>query len=220
MSNFVEKQKVENNAADPVETKGKKKSAKDFTPEEKAAILARAERIEFSRVAKEFGTTWQTVSAIRKQAKKEATQKVDTEAKKIKVQVEEKSAPTKKPLPTGNKRSRDFTAEEKIKILQRAAEIGLSKAAREAGISRWVLMQWERKALAQNPDIQLNIKHSKRGRVSKVNQVTETSNKPLGTEKTEKTNDNLEIENAILREKVAALTEQLEKLRAAVANLA
>ena len=216
MADFVEGQNIETQAANPVETQGKKKSAKDFTPEEKAAILARAERIEFSRVAKEFGTTWQTVSAIRKQAKKEATQKVDTEAKKIKV--EEKAKPNPQPSATGNKRSKDFTAEDKLKVLQRAAEIGLSRAAREASISRWVLMQWEKKAIAQNPDLQLNIKHSKRSKPSSVKQAVEPKQPVVAV--AVKTNDNLEVENAILKEKVAALTEQLEKLRAAVANLA
>ena len=213
MADIFEEQKVE--TANPVETKELRKSAKDFTPEEKLAILARAERIEFSRVAKEFGTTWQTVSAIKREAKKEASKKVETEIKKVKA--EEKPAPVQPTVATVNKRSRDFTAEAKIKVLQRAGEIGFSRAAREAGISRWVLMQWERKALAQNPDLKLNIKHSKRNKtIPQVQQPVE-NNQPVAVVKA---NDNLEVENAILKEKVAALTEQLEKLRAAVSKLA
>ena len=179
MADIFEEQKVE--TANPVETKELRKSAKDFTPEEKLAILARAERIEFSRVAKEFGTTWQTVSAIKREAKKEASKKVETEVKKVKA--EEKPAPVQPTVATVNKRSRDFTAEAKIKVLQRAGEIGFSRAAREAGISRWVLMQWERKALAQNPDLKLNIKHSKRNKtIPQVQQPVE-NNQPVAVVK-------------------------------------
>ena len=211
MADFFEEQKVETQSVNPVETKPSLKSAKDFTPEEKLAILARAERIEYSRVAKEFGTTWQTVSAI----KKEATKKAEAEVKKVKA--EEKPAPVQPTVATVNKRSRDFTAEAKLKVLQRAAEIGLSRAAREAGISRWVLMQWERKAIAQNPDIQLNIKHSKRAKaVPQVKQAVEVKQPVVEVRES----GNLAVENAILKEKVAALTEQLEKLRAAVSKLA
>lgn len=215
MADIFEEQKVDNQSANPVETKPLLKSAKDFTPEEKLAILARAERIEFSRVAKEFGTTWQTVSAIKREANKEATKKAETEVKKVKA--EEKPAPIQPAIVTVNKRSRDFTAEAKIKVLQRAGEIGFSRAAREAGISRWVLMQWERKALAENPNLQLNIKHVKRSQpVAQVQKAIEVKQPVVEVRES----GNLAVENAILKEKVAALTEQLEKLRAAVSKLA
>ena len=39
---------------------------KDFTDEEKAVIIARLKKARPAKVAKEFGTTWQTVRAIKK----------------------------------------------------------------------------------------------------------------------------------------------------------
>ena len=42
------------------------KKAKDFTEEEKAAIIKRLKRAKPTKVAKAFDTTWQTVLAIKK----------------------------------------------------------------------------------------------------------------------------------------------------------
>ena len=42
------------------------KKAKDFTEEEKTAIIKRLKRAKPTKVAKAFDTTWQTVLAIKK----------------------------------------------------------------------------------------------------------------------------------------------------------
>ena len=42
------------------------------------------------------------------------------------------------------KKTKDFTAEEKEHILQRAELIGDTKAAREAGTTRWIIINWKK----------------------------------------------------------------------------
>ena len=58
------------------------KKAKDFTEEEKTAIIKRLKRAKPTKVAKAFDTTWQTVLAIKKandeRAKVDKVKKADT----------------------------------------------------------------------------------------------------------------------------------------------
>ena len=143
------------------------KHIKDFTDEEKAAIVARLKKIEPARVAKEFDTTWQVVVAIAK-----AANKTRTAAIKLKKRAE---------------------------ILARAEEIGVTQAAEKARISRSTIFQWRKKA-------GMSLKRK--------------SKKVVEKKEVKKTHSSLELENAILRDKVASLTAQVEKLRAAIAKLA
>ena len=161
------------------------KRIKDFTDEEKAAIIARLKRIEPTRVAKEFDTTPQTVAAINNavKGKKKATKK----APAIKM--------TKK----------------RSAILARAEEVGVTQAAEEAGISKWTIFQWRKQMKKAGMPVTSLKKKSKKAVTKKevVEQNVSTKN-----------TSSLELENAILKDKVASLTARVEKLRAAIAKLA
>ena len=153
------------------------KRIKDFTDEEKAAIIARLKRIEPTRVAKEFDTTPQTVAAINNavKGKKKATKK----------------APA-------------------IKMTKKRSAI-LARAEEEAGISKWTIFQWRKQMKKAGMPVTSLKKKSKKAVTKKevVEQNVSTKN-----------TSSLELENAILKDKVASLTAQVEKLRAAIAKLA
>ena len=137
-----------------------------------------------------------------------------------------------------------YTKEQRDAILARAAEIGVTNAANEAGISKWVVFQW-RKMLKKKGEVvppapkkkktALKSKSSSKSKtvkkkaVSEAKEVKEVKEAVSATSKVEvkkselKKKDfssSLEFENAILKEKNALLIQQIEKLRAAVNNLA
>ncbi|MBQ7196319.1 MAG: hypothetical protein IJS40_02805 [Synergistaceae bacterium] len=206
------------------------KKIKDFNEEEKAAILARAKKIEAPRVAKEFNTTWQVVVAVMKQAQK-ATKKNKTKTASPKSKAVAKKTTKKSAKKTADKgkRSSRFSEEEKLAILKRASEIGVPAAASEAGISKWTIFQWKKvmkKAGIEIPK-SLRKKAAPAGKVRASKQEAKSdANAPKlkaaakGTGRKTDIESSLEFENAILRDKVATLTAQVERLRAAVAKLA
>ena len=93
------------------------------------------------------------------------------------------------------KEARDFTHEERIEMIATAKRIGLKKAAKKFGTSPAVMRY-------------LRYNYMSRNAVKDTAKNTVKSNKPL------------EIENLILKEKIALLTAQANKLRAAVQTLA
>ena len=218
-----------------------KKTIKDFNDDEKKAIIERAKRIEPARVAKEFGTSWQVVSAIMRAEKK------GTSRTKAKAQKEGKRATTRKAKTDGTvqKRNRGVKEAERSVILARASEIGVTAAAAEAGISKWTIFQWRKvmkKAGIELPAIprakgsrqKLAAKKEKTGETAAEKAVQavkasvaaraskeapkETKGKRASTKSA--VNGSLEFENAMLKEQVSALTRKVEKLRAALAQLA
>ena len=208
------------------ETKAKKKAAKDFSLEEVQAILSRAEKVDLSRVAAEFGTTWQAVSALQKQAKNakiKAKQKTEKPAKAPKV----KKAKVI-PLPKSEvKKSSEFTQAEKDAILERARKEGFREVAVAVGTNWQTLAAWnkQQKENAAAP-AQVKVKVQPKVRAAKPVSAPKAPavEAPKSTEILKKTklapSEVLEVENAILKEKLAMLTEQVEKLRAAVGSLA
>ena len=208
------------------------KRIKDFNDEEKAAILARAKRIEPARVAKEFNTTWQVVVAIQKQAQKPAKKtqaKASKSGKAAKKVVKTKKATKSAAAGTQKKTTRGsrFTEQERLEILKRASEIGATNAAAEAGISKWTVFQWKKTMKKAGYDVP----KSARGRVATSSAKKATKSEapaPKAKEElaakvsTKKANaySSLEFENALLKEKVATLTAQVAKLREAIAKLA
>ena len=146
---------------------------------------------------------------------------------------------------TTKKGTRDFNDEQKAAIIKRAEEIGIHKAAEEFESSWQAVAAIQREAIAAGI---LPPRPSKRNRsigksgLKLASLPTETINpvvedpaapiievSPVVEEKpvapaVEGTKipkySSLEIENAILREKVSVLTQQLEKLRSAVSQLA
>ena len=213
-----------------------KKKVKDFTDEEKIAISARADKIELSRVAKEFNTTWQVVGAIQKAVHKEAAEKKQAKKqskKAVKEPVSKKKAP-KTEAASSKSRAPKITPEEKAAILARATEIGATEAALEAGISKWTIFQWRKTMKKAGQSIApLARKKTSSNRAKtpakkathapeealKMPEAPKTKVKASATAKTE-FNSSLEFENALLKEQIAALTKQNEKLRAALNQLA
>ena len=218
------------------------KKVKDFNDEEKAAIAARAKKSELSRIAKDFGTTWQVVSAIAKAAAKPKVKpKTKTNAKP---KAAAKKKPAKKPAAAPKKAARSNN-ERRLEILKRASEIGVTKAAAEAGVSKWTVFQWRKimkkegyvlppvakgrsrknaAAAVSTPKSTAKSTAKTKAPASKAKaaapKVTATKTAPKNTAKPSGSYSSLELENQILKQKLATLTEQVEKLRAAIAKLA
>ena len=202
------------------------KKVKDFSAEERAAILARLKRIEPTRVAKEFNTTWQVVVAIERAEKRGTSKKKTTKAKAA------ARKNTKSKASAAREGRKAAASERRAAILARAEEIGVTEAANEAGISKWTVFQW-RKALkkagvAVAPLRRRRSAVSKRAVKTKVKKVTPVvaadvpavEKKKKSGVKATASGMSLEYENMLLKEKVNALTEQVEKLRSAIAKLA
>ena len=185
-----------------------KKKVSDFTAEEKIAISARADKIELSRVAKEFGTSWQVVSAIQRAAKSAVAKAKSQAAKKL--SAPQNSNAAKAP------RSND---ERRLAILKRASEIGVTAAAAEAGVSKWTVFQWRKIMKKAGYDI------PRAARVVTKGPQAATAAQTLPTQfsmpgKKSGVYSQIELENEMLKQQVATLSEQLKKLRAALSQLA
>ena len=182
------------------------KKVKDFTDEEKAAILARADRIEIARVAKEFNTTWQVVSAIQRSAKNAKNKKG-------------KATKITKSAKTASGRAPQSSDERRLAILQRASEVGVNAAAAEAGVSKWTVFQWRKLMKKAGYDVpraaKVRTKTNAAATASTTKVAAISRSKPAGS-----TYSNVEFENELLKQKVAALNEQVAKLRAALSALA
>lgn len=240
-----------------------KKGTKDFTPAERAAILARAEKVDLSRVAKEFGTTWQAVAAMQRAAKQSASSpKASSSSRASRTRTRSlpgrrraKVIPPLDPiieaLPQTDqvRKSKDFTPEQRNAVLALANQIGVAKAARRANTTKWVIINWKknseqglplsRQTLTRDQTIAqgktegaahapktLRTLRAARAAAAQAQAAPVTSPvevpaetpKPAAVSKSVR--DTLEFENAILKDKVELLTEQVKKLRAAVASLA
>ena len=145
-----------------------KKGTKDFTREQKAAILKRAEEVGINQTAEEFGSSWQAVAAMQREARASG-------------ELPPKPSKANRPKRTPGRKPKLMTVVENIAetVPAKEAIINEQPVAEKATIS---------------PSY---VKHE-----------------------SEKKHTPLEIENVILREKVVALTEQIEKLRLAVSQLA
>ena len=198
------------------------KKVKDFNDEEKAAIAARAKKSELSRIAKDFGTTWQVVSAIAKAAAKPKVKPQNKTNAKPKAAAKKK--PARKPA---------------------AAPKKAARSNKEAGVSKWTVFQWRKimkkegyvlppvakgrsrknaAAAVSTPKSTAKSTAKTKAPASKAKaaapKVTATKTAPKNTAKPSGSYSSLELENQILKQKLATLTEQVEKLRAAIAKLA
>ena len=204
------------------------KKVKDFNDEEKAAIVARANRIEVARVAKEFGTTWQVVSAIQRAAKNAKTKT------KAKVQPK-KAAPAKKSnaakTKTVAKKAARSSDERRLEILKRASEIGITQAAAEAGVSKWTVFQWRKVMKKAGYDVPKAARvhtaqaaPASKGKAGVTKAVANTLKAKAPSlslpERKSGVYSQLEVENEMLKQQVANLSAQVEKLRAALSTLA
>ena len=190
------------------------KKVKDFTEEEKAAILARAEKIELPRVAKEFNTTWQVVSAIQRSAKNTKNKK----SKAAKVDKVKKNA-------AADKTARRSNDERRLAILKRASEVGVVAAAAEAGVSKWTVFQWRKLMKKAGYSVPRAAKVSKKAvavaSTPKPEAAEAVKTRTVTSAVNAKTSySNIEFENEMLKQKLASLNEQVAKLRAALSALA
>ena len=215
----------ENAAAAPVENnipapepapvaaeKQPKKTTKDFTPEERKAIVARAAKIDLSRAAKEFNTSWQAIAALQKAAQRE---KLKAKQKPAKAKLKVNAAPK------NIKRSNEFSQKEKDAILAKARIHGFREVAAEFGTNWQTLASWNKQQRNMAAALASDKTKAKTQKASGAVSAT-TAKKPSESSSKSKnmSAEELGIENAILKEKVAILTQQVEKLRNAVGNLA
>ena len=180
----------------------KKKGTKDFTPEERDRIIKRARKIGHIRAAKEIGASWQAVASW------------------IRADDNSKAA--------GIRRNKKFNPKEIALILARTEEVGARQAAKEFGTTGNAIGGWKRAAKlkaakpatvkkpATSKDatgteaIASTVARARSGKKRKEITMTQTDN----------ITNSLELENAMLREKNAQLMQQVEKLKAMVADIA
>ena len=219
-----------------------KKAAKDLTPEERVAIVQRAKEIGPAKAAEEFGTTWQAVGALLKAERKAES----GEASPKKGGKKRKHASKK----TDDSLKKKFTPEEVAAILARTDEVGAKQAAEEFGTTGYAIGGWRKaarmKAAIEASDTPAPRKERKPRKAAEKKPQPEpkparvkaakpttaevkapaapkpaTPAKPLATVEAPATRHSaLELENALLKEKLASLTDQVEKLRSAISQMA
>ncbi len=147
-------------------------------------------------------------------------------------------------MPTNNtnrttKGVKDFTREELRQILERNAQVGSRKTAKEFNTTWQAVLAIQKKFKSQDAIPLISgvpqLSSTQANEFGLTKQIPERvaieepeANAPVVKDNiitstqldSSKTYSSLEIENAILREKIVALTEQVEKLRSAVAQIA
>lgn len=191
----------------------KQKRAKDFTNEEAQYFFDRIRTIGIGKAAKEAGVSLTVAASLRKRIllqilKEPPKQKTITLGKTY---VNEIDAPEK------SKRSKDFTEAEKDHILQRVKEIGWSRAAHEAGTTRWVIKGWQcfkGESKTEERDIIHKIPEQKEPQI-------QTNPQPVDADwqKLREQFFKIQIENALLKERLAALLTQVNKLNTVIGQL-
>ena len=116
------------------------------------------------------------------------------------------------------KNKQTYSEEQKQEILARADKIGIHKAAKEFGLTWQMVTSWNKQRNAGISLAQDKVKstyESKRATSrSSVNSDNVESESPIATN-----NSRLELENAVLKERAAALALQVERLKKAVTEL-
>ena len=202
------------------------KKTKDFTPEERDAIVARAKEIGAVEAAKEVGTSYQVIAGWMKPQKKteEITPQRDG--------VPEKAAviPGQNGLPAKRDNPRDYTPEERKMIVAKADEVGNPPVKAAYGFNNnYIIHDWRRSLMRQAKRIE---KETAKAQTQATQPADETSSQdktvvipevssqeaPI-TLPSPVANYPLEVEVILLREKVADLTRQIERLRSVVSTL-
>ena len=161
---------------DKAESPAQPKGSKDFTPEERATIISKAQEVGFEKVANEFGIRARLISYwIQQEKKKEA-----------------KSAKPSKQL----KRTRTRAKGSKLEAVEHIAENAPTVPAESVKAIELVI--------ADKPI-------EPTGRKAEKSEEKQTL--------VEKPTDGLMIENAILKERIALLNKEIEKLRTALTSL-
>ena len=112
------------------------------------------------------------------------------------------------------KQSKDFSQEEKDIIIARAKAIGISKAAKQFNTTRWVIRRW----LYGDPtSSEYSEKVGLAKRRPSRTKITLTSNNSKEKVKPEKS---LLKENALLKEKISDLNQQIEQFKEVIKVIA
>ena len=200
------------------------KKTKDFTPEEREAIVARAKEIGAVEAAKEAGTNHHVIAGWMKNQKKQTAIISQRDG------IPEKAAviPGQNGLPAKRDNPRDYTPEERKMIVAKADEVGNPPVKAAYGFNNnYVIHDWRRSlirqakraeketAKAQTQAIKPADKTSPQDKtviIPEAPEVPQTPPSPVA-------NYPLEVEVILLREKVADLTRQIERLRSVVSTL-
>ena len=138
--------------------------------------------------------------------------------------------PDKVESPAEPKVSKNFTAEERATIITKANEVGFEKVANEFGIRARLISYWIQQEKKKESKLfrgtKTRAKGSKLDAVEHIAKEAQTepiiADKPVtptGRKAEEKWTDGLIIENAILKERIALLNKEIEKLQAALMSL-
>ena len=136
---------------------------------------------------------------------------------------------------------KDFTAEERSTIIAKAKEVGFAKVAKEFGIRARLISYWiQQEKKKKSKPLRGTRTRTKGSKLEAVEHIAENAptepikatesiiaNKPVKptgrkAEKSEEKRtqtDGLNIENAILKERIALLNKEIEKLRTALTSL-
>ena len=199
----------------------KKKTTKDFTPEERKLIIKRAKRAGSVKAAREYNTTWQAIEAwIRAEAANKNAKSNHTRIKK------------------------KFTRKEIKAILAKADEVGEKQAAEQFGTTTSAIGGWKKAAMSAkqkaaqattqkaskssassaSPASPAKPKTAKKSTVNNQKQKAVTATAPKAPKAksagSSESKLSLELENAMLKERNAQLVQQVEKLKAMVADIA
>ncbi|MBR1437837.1 MAG: hypothetical protein IJ587_04805, partial [Synergistaceae bacterium] len=170
------------------------KGARSLTSEEKAVIIAKAEEIGAAKAAREFGISYYTVYTWLKQGKKKASEQSSTDEQLI------QSATQTQGKAYNRKHSKSRQKKEAAKTAQ-VEEI------REIKLEDVPVAPVE--AVAPDKPVE----------TSELNKTSElTKGKAVYAAQTD-ANQDLLIENAILRERISAQKAEIEKLQAAIKSL-
>ncbi len=113
-----------------------------------------------------------------------------------------------------------YTEAEQDEILERAKVVGIHKAAHEYGLTWQMVTSWSRKrkaaAEALNAPKSQDAKFEKTGKPDKADKPDKSK---ADGKVSSASNSQLELENAILRERAGTLAQQVERLKKAITEL-
>ena len=185
------------------------KQAKDFTDEEKVAIIIKAKQMGDKKTAEEFGTTYWVVKHLRKHYKPAS---LNESANKL-LNTLNNSMNTQS---TAIRKAKDFTDEEKAVIIAQTMQIGDIKTAQKFGTSRWVvrhLRMYQNVAGTKSFAASNDRIHNNKNSVVAIGAQT----KSRGDDQFEF--KRLSRENEILQKRIITLAEQMNKLKNAISML-
>ena len=107
----------------------------------------------------------------------------------------------------------DYTPEQQAAMLARAEEIGIHAAAKEYGIPWQTLTHMKRRVEKEAGQVPARAEKPKKAAAGKEKE------KPDVSIETEEAGDDLKVEIAILKEKIAKLEAKVKKLQKALAEL-